>query len=81
MALSLFATAIVIGNVAAGAAPQPDENAWAHLYQLAMAAQAPLVLLFVATANWTRARSAMILLVAQLCAAAIAFGALWWSGY
>lgn len=81
IALSLFATAIVVGNVTAGIPPQADENAWAHLFQLAMAAQVPLLLLFVATADWNRARPGLILLMAQLCAAAMAFVALWWSGY
>lgn len=81
IALSLFATAIVLGNVTVGVPPQADENAWAHLFQLAMAAQVPLLLLFVATADWYRARSGLILLMAQLCAAATAFVALWWSGY
>jgi hypothetical protein len=81
IALSLFATVIVVGNVVAGVPPQPDENAWAHLYQLAMAAQVPLLLLFIATADWKRPRPALILLIAQLCVAAAAFAALWWSGY
>lgn len=81
IALSLFATTIVVGNVAAGVPPQADENRWAHLFQLAMAAQVPLFVLFVATAQWNRARPVLVLVLAQLCAAATAFAALWWSGY
>ena len=79
--LSLFATAIVVGNVAAAVPPQPDEDAWAHLFQLAMVAQFPLFLMFIATADWKRCRRALFLLATQLCAAAAAFAALWWSGY
>jgi hypothetical protein len=79
--LSLFATAIVLGNVAAGAPREPDENAWAHLFQLSMAAQVPLILLFLVSADWTRRARATVLLCAQVFAAAAAFGALAWSGY
>lgn len=79
--LSCFATAIVVGNVAAGTPRQADENAWAHLFQLAMAAQLPLLLLFLAIADWTQKRRLILLLVAQVLAAAAAFGALAWSGY
>jgi hypothetical protein len=81
IALSLLAFAIVIGNVAAGAPPQRDENGWAHLFQLAMAAELPLFVCFLATADWRRARGSLIQLIAQLCAAGAALGALWWSGY
>jgi hypothetical protein len=79
--LSLFAVAIILGNVAAGALRQPDENAWAHLFQLSMAAQVPLILLFLVSADWTRRARVMVLLCAQFFAAAAAFGALAWSGY
>jgi hypothetical protein len=81
IALSLLGLAIVVGNVAAGVPPQPDENLWAHLFQFTMAAQVPLILTFAATANWTRTLRTTALLAAQLCAVAAAFGALWWSGY
>ena len=79
--LSLFAFAIVVGNVAAGAPPEADENVWAHLFQVAMAAQLPLFLIYLALADWARRRLAILLLVAQIVAAAAAFAALAWSGY
>jgi cytochrome bd-type quinol oxidase subunit 2 len=79
--LSAFTFVIIIGNVAAGVPPQADENAWAHLFQLAMAAQLPLMVLFLATANWRQRRRVIILLAAQVVAASAAFGALAWSGY
>ena len=81
LALSLLAIVMIIGNVAAGAPPEPDENTWAHLFQLAMAAQPLLLLLFVATADWTQKTKVCILLAAQVIAVAAAFGALAWSGY
>ena len=81
IALSLSASAMVLGNVAAGVPPQPDEDNWAHLFQLAMVAQVPLLALFLATADWFRTRSTFILLAAQLSSVAAAVGALWWSGY
>ena len=79
--LSTFATAMVLGNVAAGVPRQPDENLWAHLFQLAMIAQPPLLLLFLAIADWTQRRRVLLLLGAQIVAIASAFGALAWSGY
>ena len=79
--LSLFAVAIVLGNVAAGAPRQADENSWAHLFQLAMAAQIPLILLFLAMADWRQKQRAVILLGLQIVAAAAAVGVLAWSGY
>jgi hypothetical protein len=79
--LSLFAAAIVLGNVVAGAPPQADENAWAHLFQLAMVAQIPLTLLFLAMADWRQKQRVVILLGFQIVAAAAAFGLLAWSGY
>ena len=81
IALSLFAVAIVVGNMAAGAPRQADENAWAHLFQLAMAAQLPLLLLFLALADWRQRQRLLVLLGAQIAAAATAFIALAWSGY
>jgi hypothetical protein len=79
--LSAFAVAIVLGNVAASAPPQPDENAWAHLFQLAMGAQLPLLMLYLAIADWTQRRRVLLVFAAQIGAAALAFGALAWSGY
>ena len=81
IALSLFAFTIVVANVAAGTSRQADENASAHLFQLAMGAQLPLILLFSALADWRRRRRVIMLLAGQIVMAAAAFGALAWSGY
>jgi hypothetical protein len=51
------------------------------MFQLAMAAQIPLVALFLVTADWGRARHIMTLLFVQLCSAAVALAALSWSGF
>ena len=43
-------------------APQPDEGAAAHIFQLSVVALAPTILLFLATADWKkRARNARVL--------------------
>jgi hypothetical protein len=49
VAMSLVALAVVLAFLAMhGPAPQPDEGAAAHIWQLLMAAQAPIVLFFAA---------------------------------
>jgi len=78
---SIIALGLVLGAVAAGVPPQSDEGTLAHLYQLLMAAQFPLVIVFIATAEWTRPRQAMIVLMVQAIAGAAALAALFWSGY
>lgn len=78
---SMLALALVLGNVAAGVPPQADEGTAAHLFQLLIAVQLPLVLLFIAIADWTRPARAMPALAAQALALAAAVGALAWSGY
>jgi len=81
IALSLFAVAIVIRNVVAGTPHSADENEWAHLFQLAMAAQLPLLVLLLATADWQQRQRVIIFLGGQIAAVAAAFIALAWSGY
>ena len=78
---SLIALAIVMGNVAAGFPRQADEGTSAHLFQLLMVAQVPLVIGFVATANWKRPKQPLLVLGAQALAFALALGSLAWSGY
>ena len=78
---SLIALAIVLGNVVAGVPRQADEGTAAHLFQLLMVAQVPLVLGFAATADWQRPTRPLLVLVAQALALALALGSLAWSGY
>ena len=73
MLMSLFALAVVIINVARfGAVREPDEGAAAHIWQLLMAAQLPIIVFFLA--RWLRrapraALSVLGLQVAAACAA------------
>jgi len=78
---SLLALALVLGNVAAGVPPQADEGLSAHLFQLLIAAQLPLVLLFLATSDRTRRTRLVLALAVQALAVAAALGSLAWSGY
>jgi hypothetical protein len=78
--LSGLAFALVIGNVVAGVPPQPDEEATAHTWQLLMAAQFPLIVLFLVTADgrWGRTR---LFLGLQLCGIGLACLPVWLAGY
>jgi len=58
--------------------PQADEGTGAHIFQLSVVLVAPMILLFVATADWKRGwRSARPLVIAAV-ALALAFGALYY---
>ena len=78
---SVLALALVLGNVAAGVPPQDDEGTSAHLFQLLIAAQLPLVILFLATSDWTRRTRLLLALTVQALAVAAALGSLAWAGY
>jgi hypothetical protein len=71
LALSLAGLALVLGHVATGGAREADEGTAAHLWQLFMAAQAPLIGLFAAI--WLpRAPRAAALVLALLAVAVLA---------
>ena len=77
--MSLASLGLVLAHVAAhGRAREADEGAAAHLYQLLMVSQMPIVLWF--TARWLprEPRFASRVLVLQACAWGAALGALWW---
>lgn len=78
---SAAALALVLGHVAAGTPPQTDEGTAAHLFQLLILAQLPLVILFTATSDWTRPARSLLVLLVQALAGVAALGALYWSGY
>lgn len=70
LAMSLAALAVVLVFVAFhGTAPQTDEGAAAHIWQLLMAAQAPIVLFFAIKWVPQSPRQAMPILALQLGAA------------
>ena len=77
---SALAFGVVMGNIFAGVPPQPDENGSAHLWQLLMIAQLPLILLFLATADWSK-RSAALILATQILGIAAAALPVWLAGY
>ena len=70
LVMSGAALAIVLGHIAvAGIARQPDEGAEAHLWQLLMAGQLPIVAFFAATSLPQRPGPAMFVLTLQAVAA------------
>ena len=78
---SMIALAIVVGNVVAGVPRQADEGIAAHLFQLLMVAQVPLVVGFAAFTDWSKPSRLIVALTAQVLAFAAALAALAWSGY
>lgn len=77
---SALAFAIVMANVLAGVPPQSDENASAHMWQLLMAGQLPLIALFLLTADW-RLRKPLLIAGLQLFGIAMAAFPVWLAGY
>jgi hypothetical protein len=76
MVLSVTALLMVLSGYTQP--PQTDEGAVAHIFQLAIVALVPMVLLFVATADWRQpARSARPLAI-PAAALAFAFAALYY---
>ena len=73
--------ALVLGNVAAGVPRQSDEGTAAHLFQLSIAAQFPLVLLFLLTSGGQKSSRTAAILGVQALGLAAALGSLAWSGY
>jgi len=68
--MSGAALAIVLGHIAvAGIARQPDEGAEAHLWQLLMAGQLPIVAFFAVTSLPQRPGPAIFVLTLQAVAA------------
>ena len=69
VAMSLAALAIVLVFLAAhGPAPQPDEGAAAHIWQILMAGQLPVVLFFAIKWVPQAPRSAVLILILQAVA-------------
>jgi hypothetical protein len=79
LAMSAAALAIVLGYAAIfGVARQADEGTAAHLWQLLMAGQLPVVLYF--AVRWLPAapRQAVPVLAVQIAAALAAMFPVWW---
>ena len=58
--------------------PQPDEGSAAHIFQLSIAALAPMILLFLATADWTQRLRGARPLAFTAATLVLAFGALYY---
>jgi hypothetical protein len=79
VAMSVAALALVLGHVAVfGIVHETDEGTPAHLYQLLMAGQVPVIGYFALRYLPEAPARAMWVLLAQAAAAAAAFGALFW---
>src|SRR3954453_525721 len=67
--MSLGALAVIGWHIArVGTAPQPDEGTAAHLWQLLMAGQMPVILYYAVTWLPRAPRSALLVLGAQVAA-------------
>jgi hypothetical protein len=72
--MSLMALALVLAAAATGwETHDTDEGTAAHIFQLLIAAQAPIVLLFLATADWKRFMPIVRTLAGQAAALIAAF--------
>ena len=70
LAMSLAALAVVLGHVAVfGAAREADEGAAAHLWQILMAAQVPVIVFFAIKWLPRTPGQALLVLALQACAA------------
>ncbi len=76
IALSLVALLAVLSGYFQ--APQPDEGAAAHIFQLAIVALVPMVLLFFATVDWKEPLRSTRVLGIPASALVLAFGALYY---
>jgi hypothetical protein len=65
LAMSLAALALVLGHVASGGVREADEGTAAHIWQLLMAAQVPLVALFALMWLPRAPRQALLVLAVQ----------------
>jgi len=84
--LSLIALLTVLSAYRVSFAPfsiymqplEPDEGTQAHIFQLSIVALAPMILLFLATADWTRPLRSMRPLAFPAAAVVIAFAGLYY---
>jgi hypothetical protein len=80
--MSVAALVIVIGHAAMfGTARQADEGAAAHLWQLLMAGQVPIVAFFVIKWLPIEPGRALAVLAVQIGAAFAAMFPVWWFGW
>ena len=83
IAMSCAALVVTVGYVASvgvAAAHQPDEGTAAHLFQILMAGQVPVVAFFAFTWLPRAPRQAVVVLVLQAGAALAALAPVYWLG-
>jgi hypothetical protein len=69
LAMSMAGLGVVLVHIAiAGTAPEPDEGTAAHLWQLLMAGQIPIIAIFALSWLPRAPRQAMLVLALQLAA-------------
>jgi hypothetical protein len=79
MVLSLIALGTVLsGYLQPPHPPDPDEGAAAHIFQLSIAGIVPMLLLFVATADWKQPWRRARTLAIPAMALVLAFGGLYY---
>ena len=82
IAMSLGALGVALGYAALfGTAPRPDEGTAAHLWQLLMAGQVPVIAFFAVRWIAIQPRQALLVLMAQIGAALAAMAPVWWFGW
>ncbi len=82
ISMSAAALALVLIYAARfGVAPQPDEGAIAHTWQLLMAGQAPVIAFFAIRWIRTDIRQGLLVLALQIAAALSAAFPVWWFGW
>jgi len=79
IAMSMAALLVIAVHVTVhGVAPQADEGSAAHLWQLLMAGQLPVIAYFAVRALPSDPRRALVMLALQLAAAVAAAFPVWW---
>jgi hypothetical protein len=80
--MSLAALGTVLFHIALfGIAPQPDEGASAHIWQLLMAGQVPVVIFFAAKWLPQSPKPTLVMFVVQFAAACAAAAPVYWLGW
>jgi hypothetical protein len=76
----LFLSLVALITVLSGYTqpPQPDEGTGAHIFQLSIVALVPMILLFLATADWRQPWRSARRLAFPAAALVLAFGALYY---
>ena len=82
IAMSLAALVAVLVHIARfGTAPQPDEGTAAHIWQLMMAGQLPVVAFFAIKWLPRMPRTALVVLAIQIAVACSALAPVYWLGW